>query len=432
MIIFWILAVTMMAVAVALLLPPLLGHGHHATVSREAVNLAIFNERLADLELDETDASQREQVRHEMERELLEDVSQEHADSRPRRRGSRIAAIAVVAGVPILSTLVYAQLGSRQALQDGPQPQATAGTQGMPADHPAVGQEQAVASLDQMVENLAARLQREPTDVTGWTMLGRSYMVMERYPEARDAFARAYALAPDDPDLLSRYAEATSLAQGGELTGKPLELVTRLLELQPDHPNGLWLAGFAAYQRHDFQEAEKHWSRLAAMLGTGPNSDTLAKYLSEVRTRLGKPDVETTADTGVASSPVTDTLSQPADASATAPRSVSVRVSLAPELADRASPGDTVFIFARAAQGPRMPLAIVQRTVAELPVSVTLDDSMAMSPAMKLSNFPEVVVGARVSKTGNAMPQAGDLEGSSEPLPESGRVTVNVTIDRVI
>ncbi len=433
MIIFWILAATMMAVAVALILPPLLGHSRHATVSREAVNLAIFNERLAALEQEEADPSQRDRIRHEMERELIQDVAEDETAFRSGHRGSRMAAIAIVVSIPALSALVYAKLGSQDALQASPPSPAVAGNQSLPADHPAVGAQPGTPSLAQMVEKLAARLNQEPADLQGWTMLGRSYMVMERYAEARDAFARAYAMSPDDPELVSRYAEATALARGGDLSGKASELVDRLLELAPDHPNGLWLAGLAAYQRQDYPQAVDRWSRLAAMVGTGPNSDAVAEYLAKARARLGDTSPATTASARPTQSPVAASTS-PSSSSApiTPSRSLSVRVSLAPELADKASPGDTVFIFARAAEGPRMPLAIVQRTVAELPVSVTLDDSMAMTPTMKLSNFPEVVVGARVSKSGNAMPQAGDLEGSSPPMSESASGAINVTIDRVI
>ncbi len=432
MIIFWILAVTMMAMAVALILPPLLGHGRHGTVSREAVNLAIFEERVAALEQDEGDAAQREQIRHEMERELIQDLPEETAGGQPRRRGNRITAVAVVMAVPMLSTLVYTQLGSSQALHGVAPLRATATNQTLPADHPAVGDQKTVPSLDKMVEDLAARLKREPANLEGWIMLGRSYMVMERYPQARDAFAQAYKLAPDNTEAISRYAEASALAQGGDLSGKPLELVAKLLALEPDHPNGLWLSGLAAYKRQDYREAVERWSRLAAMIGSGPNSDTLAQYLSEARAQLGETVPETADDSRTVNARRADTRPEaPADTSGT-PHALSVHVSLAPELADKASPDDTVFIFARAAQGPRMPLAIVQRTVAELPVSVTLDDSMAMTPAMKLSNFSKVVIGARISKSGNAMPQTGDLEGSSQPMSENRNGAVNVTIDRVI
>ncbi|MDJ0889897.1 MAG: c-type cytochrome biogenesis protein CcmI [Gammaproteobacteria bacterium] len=431
MILFWILAAAMMVAAVLLLLPPLLGHSRDSSVSRDAVNLAIFNERVADLEQDLGDSNQRRQVRQELERELLQDVAEAGDTVRPARAVNRIAAVAVVLVVPLVSVLAYTQLGSRQALQ-GTTP-AVAADQTLPADHPAVGGEQGTPSLERMVENLAERLQREPANLEGWTMLGRSYMVLERYPEARDAFAQAISLGPDDPELLSRYAEAAALAQGGELNGLPMQLVNRLLQLDSDHPNGLWLAGLAAYQAQDYREAVERWTRLAALVGTGPNSDTLAQYLAEARTRLGEAPTETIA----AGSPVGTAATEGApalsgDLAPSSTPSLSVRVSLAPELADRASPEDTVFIFARAAQGPRMPLAIVQRTVAELPVSVTLDDSMAMTPAMKLSNFTEVVIGARVSKTGNAVPQSGDLEGSSPPTQRSEADAVTVTINRVI
>ena len=159
MIVFWILAVTMIAVAVALILPPLVGRGHHATVSREAVNLAIFNERLAELEQEEADASERNQVRQELERELVLDASKETSGDRPRHRGSRLVAIAVVVSIPLLSILVYNQLGSHQALLGDPGSLQAATNQALPPDHPTVGGQAGTPSLEQMVVKLAARLE---------------------------------------------------------------------------------------------------------------------------------------------------------------------------------------------------------------------------------------------------------------------------------
>jgi len=421
MIMFWIIAVAMMLLAVAVLLPPLLGGSHYQGVNREALNVAIYKERLAELDNDQADAAQREQVRHEIERELIEDTRDAGEKGQPRHKAGRSVAVIVALAIPLVSVVLYSQLGSRAALVGGPQPQA------MPSDHPQVAGQQATPSLEEMTANLAARLESDPDNLEGWRMLGRSYMAMQRHAQARDAYARAYALAPDEPQIISEYAETLALAQGGALAGRPMQLVARLLEMDPAQPNGLWLSGLAAVQQEDFETAVHQWTRLSEIVGSGEGADMLAQHLAGARARLGEP-AAAPAQAAAADAPV----SPPTPEGTPAGGTLSVQVFLAPALADKTTPSDTVFIFARAAQGPRMPLAIIRKTVGELPVSVTLDDSMAMTPAMRLSNFPEIVVGARISRSGNAMPQSGDLEGLSQPVADDRPQPVKITINRVI
>lgn len=423
---FWIIAVAMTAMAVAVLMPALLGRSKHSGVTREALNLAIYKERLAELDLDQTDLAQRERTRQEIERELLEDL--EGGDEKPGKpapSGSRAVAVLVAIAVPVLSIAVYAQLGSPEALERSAAPPAMASAQGLPADHPKVAGDQAMPSLEDMAAGLAERLVSEPDNLEGWVMLGRSYLVLKQAEPAREAFGRAYQLAPDKPEILVRYVEASALAQNGSMRGKPAELVAKLLQMAPQHPNGLWMAGLAAYQQADYQQAVTHWSKLAAMLKPGPEADMLAQQLADARSQLAG-GAATGAATVTAAAPAPEPAPQAVGAE------LAVEVSLAPELVAQASPADTVFIFARAAEGPRMPLAIVRRSVGELPVSVTLDDSMAMTPELKLSNFQDVVVGARVSKSGTAIPQSGDLEGLTPPIPVPRDQPVKVTIDRAI
>jgi cytochrome c-type biogenesis protein CcmH len=429
MLAFWIIAVAMMAVAVVALMPPLLGRSKHKTVSREALNLAIYKERLAELELDASDNAQREQSRTEIERELLGDLRDEgEAPGRPLL-GSHAMAAVVALLIPVLSVAIYSRLGSQAALEGTVAPPAMASTGDLPPDHPRVAGQQAMPPLDEMVARLAERLKSDPDNLEGWVMLGRSYLVMKQSEPARDAFARAYQLAPDNVDILSRYAETSALAQGGSLAGRPAELVARLLDMAPNHPSGLWLAGLAAFQEGDYARAVTRWSTLSSMLEPGPDADLVNEQLAQARSRLtGVAPAEAPVATAAPSQPVPEMTPAPPPATS----QLAVEVSLSPALADKASPSDTVFIFARAAEGPRMPLAIVRRRVSELPIKVILDDTMAMTPAMRLSNFPDVVVGARVSKSGNAMPQTGDLEGLSPPISVGRDDAVKVTIDRPI
>jgi cytochrome c-type biogenesis protein CcmH len=277
-----------------------------------------------------------------------------------------------------------------------------------------------------MIAKLAERMEKQPpgnvADTEGWVMLGRSYAVMQRYPEASRAFARALQLMPGDAQILVDQADVLAMQQGGNLQGEPLRLIEQALQNNPSNLKGLALAGTAAFERKDYAGAIGYWSRArAAAPPEGEFTRSLEQSLADARAAAG--------GSVAPAAPVA------AAASAAAPKapgaaSISGRVSLAQALAARLGPGDTLFVFARAAEGPRMPLAILKRTGADLPLSFTLDDGMAMAPELKLSGFANVVVGARLSKSGNAMPQSGDLEGLSAPL--AGRSSgIEIVIDTV-
>jgi cytochrome c-type biogenesis protein CcmH len=310
----------------------------------------------------------------------------------------------------------------------------------VPAAHDAPGK----PSIDDLVASLARRLQADPNNVQGWVMLGRSYESMERHAEARDAFAAAARLTPGDPEILTRLAEATALASGGDLSGRPEELLRQALTIRPKLPDALWLSGLAAAQRLQYAEAIGYWQTLEGLVAAPEEKAMVAQYIQDARQQAGQevltPAASDTTPAQPASAPTapaapaTPTASTAAMAAApSAPAGVvTVQVSLAPELRERVADGDTVFIFARPAEGPRMPLAIVRKTVADLPTSVRLDDGMAMTPTMKLSSFPRVVIGARVSKSGSAAAQSGDLEGLSEPVAPVEPSPVLVRIDRQI
>jgi len=240
---------------------------------------------------------------------------------------------------------------------------------------------------------LEQRLQAEPNDPIGWDMLGKAYMALERYPEAAKAYAALAALQPNEAQVFADYADAQAMAQGQNLAGKPTELIAQALKLDPSNGKALYLAGFAAQEAGQPKAAIAHWEKLLSQLPPDSEGATvLRQNLAEMNHPVGG-QVTPQAST-----------------------SVSGQVRLAAGLKDAPAPQDTVFVFARAVDGPKMPLAILRVQVKDLPVNFSLDDSMAMSPQMKLSNFPEVIIVARISKTGSAVPQAGDLEGSSGPV----------------
>jgi cytochrome c-type biogenesis protein CcmH len=270
----------------------------------------------------------------------------------------------------------------------------------------AIGPQEEVTQqqIERMVEGLAARLKANPDDLEGWKMLGRSYSVLGRFPEAVQAYAKAATLAPKDADVLVDLADVFAMANGQRLDGEPEKLIERALQLDPNNLKGLALAGTAAFRRGDFARAAALWERMLPLVEAGSeDARVIRDNVAEARAKAkGGP-----------------------------PARLAGTVSLSPRLKGRAAPDDTVFIFARAAEGPAVPLAVLRRKVSELPASFSLDDSMAMAPGMTLSTFPRVIVSARVSKSGNAAPQPGDLQGASAAVANDA-AGVKVVIDKVV
>jgi cytochrome c-type biogenesis protein CcmH len=281
------------------------------------------------------------------------------------------------------------------------------------------------------VDKLAARMKEEPGNAEGWGLLARSYVRMGRHAEAVPAFAKAVAIVGDDPSLLVDWADALAMSNGRVLEGEPLALVERALKSDPDNGKGLALSGTAAFNRKDFKLAVQRWERLASV--SPPDSAFLPQLQSsidEARSLAGMPPGPRVAAAAQPSQGVTSAAPGSASAAATGAL-LTGTVKLAPALAAQARPEDVVFVFARPAEGARMPLAILRYQVKDLPVSFRLDDSMAMSPAMKLSAFPQVVVTARVSKSGQAAPGPGDLSGQSAAVANQTQGLV-VEINEVV
>ena len=315
---------------------------------------------------------------------------------------------ALVLGVAALG---YAFTGSPRVI--GKSPEAVVAERGPAAADAAAGTEAPPTQeqVEAMVAKLAERMQTRPDDAEGWLMLGRSYMMLGRLPDAMTAFERVLKLRPDDAGTLVDYADALAVTNGRTLDGEPTKLLDRALKLEPDNLKALALAGTAAFNRGDFATAVKHWERVAQI---GPADGQLVEMVrsgvAEARERGKLPAA------GAAAALAAPAASTAAVVAAPSGLGISGTVRLAAALQSQAAPEDTVFIFARPAEGARMPLAIVRRQVKDLPFDFKLDDSQAMSPAARLSGAKRVIVGARISKSGQAMPQPGDLEGLSAPV----------------
>ncbi len=413
----WLGAALMVLVALIFLLPPLLRSRtrHAPTADRQQLNLAIYRSRLEELEsarqADELDEDDYRAAREDLERAMMADVPVVEAESETPNAPHPVTAAVLALAVPVAALGLYLALGNPQALSPGTVVARTTA----PTD--ATGSTtQSLPSVDSMLAQLETRLASHPDDAEGWRLLGRSYTHLERLEDASRAFSRARALRPDNPDAMLDHAEILARLAGNRLEGEAMKLVNRALAVDPSHRRALWLGGFSALQAGDKPGAITHWEKIQALGGLEPEeTQMLNRMLARAR---GEEEVAPKAP-----------APPPSTASVDGAR-VTVRVELASELRDQAAPTDTVFIYARAAEGPRIPLAIVRKQVRDLPLTVALDDSMSMSPEFRLSLYPEVIIGARISKSGNARPDSGDLQGSSDRLHTADTGKVSITINK--
>ncbi len=420
MIIFWFTAAGLVCLALAFVLPPLWRSRATVAPGVDVGNLPILQEQRRQLELElaagQLSPEQHQEALDELGQRVLDEVTtKEPAVPSARTQRSPWAGVWVGILVPALGLGLYAHLGAPQAM-DPTSWQASAASQ------PDVGE------LNAMVDKLAERMNKEPQNIEGWTQLGRAYALMQRFEEASRANQHAIAISPPNAQLLVDQADVLAMLQGKDTLGEPERLIVQALQLDPRNLKALTMAGSVAFERRDFAQAIQYWARALPMAPAGSDlANMLEGSLAAARS-------EAQASGQTAPAPAGSPMGNAgAAAEATAPvkaTQLTGIVRLAPALASRVSPGDTLFIFARAAQGPRMPLAIVRATAQGLPLKFTLDDNTAMSPQTKLSQFEQVIVGARISKSGQALPQSGDLIGQSAPTSHTSQ-GLEITIDSV-
>lgn len=448
MTIFWILAGGLALLAIAFTIAPLLNSGNpEADVDQNQVNLDLFKQQLAELDNDlaagKLEQHQYDAARHDLERELLYDIGGTAATPKTIAGGGRWAAPVLALAVPLVAVGLYQVIGYQEMIE-----RMQAGTVSPIADAHAGGAD-GMPPLDVLVERLAERMEQNPDDLEGWIMLARTYFTLGQPEPALAAIQRAYALEPDNTEVMLHLAEATAANQDNSLEGRPAELISAVLKQEPDNASARWLSGMIAFQRQQYNAAAVNWQRVLDQLDPADEQAAdLRGLIAQARQRAGAPPqgaVQLAASDRPAAPPVIDPTppatepkptaakpsanDTPADDPAVA--GIEVSVTIDPTVADQVSPDDTLFVFAKAAAGPPMPLAVHRGTVADLPLTVRLDDSMAMMPQLSLSAFPEVIVGARVSKAGRAMPQSGDVEGETGPVATAEAGSVSVTIDRV-
>jgi cytochrome c-type biogenesis protein CcmH len=396
MIDFWLAAGLLLLVALSFLLIPVLrGRRAQREEDRTALNVALYQERVAELQSQQAegvlDAAQMDSGRAEAARELLADT-EGVAAPRVSKLGKPLPLLAAVL-VPVLGLGLYLHFGA--------------------ADKVELTREFAKApqSMEQMTQRLERAVAAQPDSAEGLYFLGRTYMAQDRPADAATMFERAANLAGRQPELLGQWAQAQYFADGKKWSDKIQALTDEALKADPKEVTSLGLLGIAAFEGERYQQAIDYWNRLLAQLPADDNSRAalqggIERATERLQASGGKLAVAPAAKVAAL---------------------LRVDVDLASELRSKVQPGDSVFIFARATSGPPAPLAAKRLTVADLPVTVELGDADAMMPQLKLSNFPEVQLVARISRAGQ--PTAGEWVGRSGPLASSTTALQKLIID---
>ena len=412
---FLVVASAMLCAALAFLLPPLLRHPRGGTASGEQPTrdlVDLYRQQMSEVERDLSSgllaAEHQQEARRDLELSMLGDLPQGAPMQAAQWQRSLKPALAILALLPLAAASLYGQLGNPASMLALP-----AGSSAVKSGPHATSPEQ----IAMMADRLAQKLAEEPKNPDGWAMLARSYDVLGRYGEAVTAFKKAAALMPDDAALLADYADAVAMTQQGRLGGTPMKLVHRALRIDPDNPKALALAGTDAFDRRDYRGAAILWEKALKVAPEGAEiTSALRSSLEEARSLSG--DRSRTATAALES-----TQAEAAH--------ISGQVTLSHALREKTPPDGTLFVFARAESGPRMPLAILKANVNALPMKFILDDQSSMSPSLKLSSFARVIVTARISRSGDALPQSGDLIGSVGPVPMGAR-NLQIEISEIV
>ena len=384
---FWIIIAGLLIPALLCLMLPILRSTHvqHDVARRQQQNIQIAREKKAQLDQqrDRAELNQHEydEALQELQRSLALDL-QHHQQATIAQQPGQWLAWFIAAVVPVLSISLYLGLGEYRVIQDPMLAQVGQIQRGNTANSQDM-------SIETMLARLRQRLQDHPEDAQGWFILGQTLKSMQQIDQAVAAFRRTHALVGDQPGILFTLADALALQNKGSLAGEATGLIKRGLDIAPANPTGLWLVGLAAEQRREYKLAHSYWRKLLPLIAQDAESSAEIRRLLAVLEQRD-PSIDSTT-------------------AMPAPANLNLTIDLHASLQDQVEPTDVVFVYAKAMQGPPMPLAVKKLTVADLPAHIQLGDADAMMPNMKLSAFDQVIVGARVAKTGKPVAQPGDL-----------------------
>ena len=420
-------AIVLVAVALLFVMPALLRKNQPMTDQYDDFNVAIAKDRLKELKL-QRDAGEitdtvYQQMHDELETTLAIDLSNQSnlpsADATSVAPKSKFTAILVGLFIPVLAVFTYAQLGDFNA---------ATGVAVKSVEIPAGEDGRPKMTIEEAIAKLEQRLAADPENPDGWFMLAKTYMSTQQYQKSANAYKKVIDIVGDEVQVLLGYADALAMSEGGKLTGKAKPIVEKIMQIAPNSPTVLWMAGTAESQQGNFKQALTYWYKLNPMLDAEPEAQRqLSQLIQGAEGQLGADLVAELK----AAAPQAEEPGAAAPQAAGAKAQIIVTVDLDSTLQDKVNPTDTLFVFAKALQGPPMPLAAVKLTAGALPITVTLDDSMAMMPQMSLSKFENVKVSAVISKSGQPGAKLGDLFVELSPVNVFSGAKVSLVINQI-
>ena len=429
MILFFISTALLVIAVLAWLLPVFSRDAELAEPNRTDINVGIAKAQAQELQqrrdAGELSADDYADEKARLEAALARDIEKEEQTTSSSAKGQWLF-WPVAGAIPIAAGVLYLSLGTPQALDPQarmrqPSQQATAPQQPTPQQAP-----QQAPPIDEIIAGIQQRLEVEPDDAEAWFMLGRAHLTVGEYQDAASALRKSVAIDDSNVNVRIRLADALALTQNRSLAGEPTEILKSVLEEEPQHPQGLWLYGMALNEVGEPAQAIEVWNRLLPLLSSDPRSQ------GEVEQLIANAAAQLPAGERAQ----TENSQPPADVSAGVSNTsggVEVIVDVQPALAAGLSPETPVFVYAKAFNGPPMPLAVVKRSLADLPMTLTLTDAQAMMPSMNISAFDEVIVGARISKSGDPVGQPGDLFFETGSVRKDALTApVQITISEVL
>lgn len=401
---FWVFTAGLTLLALVFVLPPLLRSRSVSSLrQRRQINIDVYRDQLRDLEAEYAqgafDKDQFDAAKLELENRLAEDALSDE-DQPVFNKGGKKLGIALGIAIPLLAFGIYFLIGNPWAINEAV-PAVASGQHG---------------DFSAMLDKVRQKTEENPNDGEAWLMLAKTHSVMEQWPDAGKAYARAVQLQPKNATALAGYAESLAILNGRVLQGQPAELIRQALAINPKEPKALELAGIGAFQENNFAQAAYYWKQLLNQLPPdSPYAMDIAMALKEAKekaeTAFGKP------------------LDKMLGTDKVVIQTINGKVEISPKLKDKIPANATIFLFAKPLEGG-MPVAAIRSDASKLPLQFELNDSMAMNPEMRLTSFKEVTLTARVSLTGEAMAKSGDLEGTLTPV-KVGAKGIKLVIDTI-
>ncbi|MBU3615972.1 c-type cytochrome biogenesis protein CcmI [Polynucleobacter sp. JS-Polo-80-F4] len=395
---FLIPAFLLLVLVLVLLLRPFIFPAKSKATSRRQMNATIYREELDKLEAEHQSGvinSVDYEIAHaEMRQRLFQDTIEE--DDREVPGSTKKTAVGLCIFIILISSALYFSLGDvvRIAQRNSEQPVTQEG-------------------VEKMVDEFAVKMEKDPTNLKGWAMLARSYRILGRNEDAANAYARAGNFIDSDPQLLADYADVLATNANGNFSGKPLQLINQALKLDPNNLMALWLSGTASYNASNYKAAVQTWEKLAKQIP--PDTDearAIQGSIAEARSKGG----------------LAATIASPVQVG-NGGKEISGKIEISADLKSKMKPGDIVMVIARK-PGERMPVAVLKVPATDFPMSFTLNDALAMNPSAPLSQLTEASIEVRVSKTGMAKPEAGDLISNAK-IVKVGTKDLQLQIDQV-